>query len=132
MASIRHVAVAVMAVFANTGGVVADDTVLLKEAQRVFQPLQEETLRTGSATPHLGGLLVLDPRVSIDGNVSCATCHQPALYGTDALRKSIGVRQRVQARNAPTVLNAALSFVNNWRGDRESVEHQVQRALTAP
>ena len=81
---------------------------------------------------YLGRLIFFDPRLSVDGNVSCASCHQPALYGADALRKSIGVRQRVQARNAPTVLNTALDFVNNWRGDRESVEHQAVRALTAP
>src|SRR5262249_40968325 len=80
---------------------------------------------------HLGRLLFFDPRLTIDANVSCATCHQPALYGSDALPKSIGVRQRVLDRNAPTVLNTALNFVNNWRGDRANVEHQAAVALTA-
>jgi cytochrome c peroxidase len=135
MANIRLVAVTIVAVFAIPMALAADDTALLKEAQKVFQPLPKDTAIPESPITaeraHLGRLLFFDPRLSVDGNVSCATCHQPALYGSDALRKSIGVRQRVQARNAPTVLNTALSFVNNWRGDRESVEHQAVRALTA-
>ena len=38
----------------------------------------------------LGRLLFFDPRVSTDGAVSCARCHQPALYGTDALPRFTG------------------------------------------
>jgi len=115
---------------------VEDDVTLLKQAQEQFKQLPKDM-----ATPdfpvtqervHLGRLLFFDPRLSVDANVSCATCHQPSLYGTDALPKSIGVRQRIQARNAPTVLNTALHFVNHWRGERESVEDQAARALTAP
>ena len=113
-----------------------EDVTLLKQAQEQFKQLPKDM-----ATPdfpvtqervHLGRLLFFDPRLSVDANVSCATCHQPSLYGTDALPKSIGVRQRIQPRNAPTILNTALHFVNHWRGDRENVEDQVVRALTAP
>jgi cytochrome c peroxidase len=63
--------------------------------------------------------------------MSCTTCHQPGLYGTDGLATSIGVQQRPHPRNAPTILNSALS-ITHWRGDRESVEDQVIKAMTSP
>jgi cytochrome c peroxidase len=77
----------------------------------------------------LGWMLFFDPRWTLEGNVSCATCHQPALYGTDALAKSIGVQHRTHRRNAPTVLNAGLNFVQHWSGDRKDLEEQVEKAL---
>jgi cytochrome c peroxidase len=121
---------------AISSAVGADDAIVLKQAQDIFQRLPKDM-----GTPefpltkervHLGRLLFFDPRPSVDANVACATCHQPSQYGSDALPKSIGVRQRVLDRNAPTVLNSALNFVNNWRGDRENVEDQAIRALTSP
>jgi hypothetical protein len=79
----------------------------------------------------LGRMLFFDPRFTIDANMSCATCHQPGLYGTDGLATSIGVQQRPHPRNAPTILNSVLS-ITHWRGDRESVEDQVIKAMTSP
>src|SRR5262249_453856 len=49
-----------------------------------------------------------------------------------ALANSNGVEHKLNPRNAPTVLNAALQFVQHWKGDRTSVEDQATRALTAP
>lgn len=110
-----------------------DDVTLLREAQSLFKPLP-----SASGTPDipslpmrvaLGRMLFFDPRWTLDGNVSCATCHQPALYGTDALAKSIGVQHRRHRRNSPTVLNAGLNFIQHWSGDRKDLEHQVEQAL---
>jgi cytochrome c peroxidase len=80
----------------------------------------------------LGRLLFFESRVAVDGTVSCARCHQPGLYGTDALPKSVGAGHRTHPRHAPTVFNAALQFVQHWRGDRTSVEDQAMKALIAP
>jgi cytochrome c peroxidase len=113
----------------------ADDASLLKQAQEIFRPLPKDmgTPEFPVSRPRvdLGRMLFFDPRFAVDANVSCATCHQPAFYGTDALTKSIGVRQLRQPRNAPTVLNSALG-ITHWRGDRDSVEDQAAKALTAP
>jgi len=106
---------------------------LAQRALATFQPLPAdfaapETPIT-AARLALGRQLFFDPRISLDGTVSCARCHQPALYGTDGLAFSRGVENRLNPRNAPTVLNAALQFVEHWRGDRVSVEDQATRAL---
>jgi hypothetical protein len=114
----------------------AEDSALLKEAREIFQPLsmEVEVPSDPALKEHieLGQLLFFDPRLTIDADVSCSSCHQPSRYGTDGLSKSIGVSQRPHPRNAPTVLNAALNFIIHWRGDRESLEDQVVKAITSP
>ena len=114
----------------------ADDADLLKQAQALFKPLPKDM---GAADfpltrekVDLGRRLFFDPRISLDGTVSCSKCHQPGLYGTDALAKPIGVKDRPNPRNAPTVLNAALQFSAHWRGDRTNVEDQAVKALVGP
>ena len=105
-----------------------DDVTLLKRAQELFQPLPKDMATPESPITNervnLGQQLFFDPRLTADSNMSCASCHQPALYGTDALPTSIGVKQRLHPRNAPTNLNSALNIIH-WRGDRESVEDQA-------
>src|SRR5919197_4847264 len=86
----------------------------LQRAREIFAPLPNEIALPGvpvtAPQVKLGRMLFFDPRLSADGTVSCATCHKPALYGTDALSRSIGAEHRANLRNAPTVLNAALHF----------------------
>ena len=100
----------------------AADTSLRAQAQGLFAPLPPAvSTAENPLTPEkvgLGRRLYFEPRVSVDGTVSCARCHQPALYGTDALPRSIGAEHRVHPRHAQTVLNAATQFVQHWRGDR--------------
>ena len=110
----------------------AEDSALLKEAREIFQPLSMEVeVPSDPALKEqieLGQLLFFDPRMTIDADVSCSSCHQPSRYGTDGLSKSIGVSQRPHPRNAPTVLNAALKFIIYWRGDREYA-HNLARVV---
>lgn len=107
-----------------------DDVTLLKRGQELFQPLPKDMATPESPIARervdLGRMLFFDPRLTVDSNMSCASCHQPAFYGTDALSTSIGVKQRPHPRNAPTNLNSALNIIH-WRGDRESVEDQVAK-----
>lgn len=110
-----------------------DVAAVLALARGVFEPLP-----SNMATPQhpispklvkLGRDLFFDPRLSADGTVSCARCHQPALYGSDELPTSLGVDDRANPRHAPTVLNAALQFRVLWRGERSDVEGQAMRAF---
>ncbi len=109
---------------------------LRAQAVAIFKPLPKEMATPDNPiTPEkvaLGRMLFFEPRVSEDGTVSCARCHQPSLYGTDGLRKPIGALHRLNPRNAPTVLNAALQISAHWRGDRKSVEDQATQALIGP
>ena len=112
----------------------AEDDALLKDARGIFAPLPRTMAATGrpmtAALVELGRALYFETRVSVDGTTSCARCHQPAFYGTDALAKSHGNHDRLNGRNAPTVLNTALQVKQHWSGNREDVEDQATKALT--
>src|SRR5215471_10175753 len=105
------------------------ETERLKQAQGLFQPLPRDMATPEAPTTpqrvDLGRLLFFDPRLTVDADVSCSSCHQPARHGTDGLPKSIGVRERPHPRHAPTILNAGLNFIIHWRGDRDSLEDQA-------
>jgi cytochrome c peroxidase len=131
----RTAALFVMAAFTTSGVLAQDrdqDAALLQQARAFFQKLPKDFGDTEHpVTPErvaLGKALFFDPRWSVDRNVSCATCHNPALYGTDALTKSIGVKGKQHPRNAPTVLNVAGHVSANWRGERKDVEDQAVTA----
>lgn len=112
------------------------EATLVDKAKQFFKPLPQDMATAEFPTPaprvELGKKLFFDPRLSADGTVACATCHLPALYGTDALPRSIGVEHRMNARNSPTVLNAALQFKAHWIGDRANVEEQAMKSLLGP
>ena len=128
--------VGVGALISAVAAVQAADTRLRIQAQSLFAALPKDM--AGADAPltservKLGRLLYFETRASVDNTVSCARCHQPALFGTDALPKAIGAEHRPNPRNAPTVLNAGVQFVQHWRGDRTSVEDQATKALIAP
>lgn len=73
----------------------------------------------------LGRELFFDPGLSAAGDVSCATCHVPELFGTDALATSEGTDGRVGRRNAPSVLNAALKKKQFWDGRADTLQAQA-------
>ena len=69
------------------------------------------------------------PRISKDGTVSCATCHNPEKGWTDNLTTSVGIDGQVGGRNAPTVLNTAYGRTMFWDGRAPSLEGQSQGPL---
>lgn len=78
------------------------------------------------AKVELGRQLYFDPRVSLNGTVSCATCHNPVRGWTDNLRTSTGIDGQVGGRNAPTVLNTVYGKTMFWDGRAPSLEGQCQ------
>ncbi len=64
----------------------------------------------------LGQQLYFDPRVSLDGTVSCATCHNPAKGWSDGMSVSIGIAGQTGSRSAPSVLNTAYGKSMFWDG----------------
>ena len=127
---------ALAAIFACIVSAEDSQQALLERARQVFKPLPPDA---GTAehpvTPErvaLGKALFFESRVSNDGTVSCAKCHLPTLYGTDALTTSIGNHGKVLPRNAPTVFNTALQFAQHYGGNRKDVEEQAVKALVSP
>lgn len=80
----------------------------------------------------LGMKLFFDPRLSVDGTVACASCHNPDRAFTDGKPTSVGVKGRVGQRNAPTILNALYNKVQFWDGRAKTLEDQAGFPITNP
>jgi cytochrome c peroxidase len=84
------------------------------------------------AKVELGKQLYFDPRVSKDGTVSCATCHNPEKGWTDGRAHSTGINGLTGTRSAPTVLNTAFGRSLFWDGRAPSLEGQAQGPIQNP
>lgn len=71
----------------------------------------------------LGHRLFFEPALSVDGTVSCATCHDPKRAFTDGLPVAQGIGRN--ARNTPTVLNSAHQRWLTWDGRSDSLWAQA-------
>jgi cytochrome c peroxidase len=80
----------------------------------------------------LGQKLFFEPRLSGDGTVACATCHDPARAFTDGRPVSVGIHGRVGQRNAPTILNALYNKTQFWDGRVNTLEQQAALPITNP
>jgi cytochrome c peroxidase len=80
----------------------------------------------------LGQNLFFDARLSADGTVACATCHDPARAFTDGRPGSVGVHGRVGQRNAPSILNALYNKHQFWDGRVTTLEQQAALPITNP
>ena len=80
----------------------------------------------------LGRDLFRDPRLSKDGSVSCASCHDLARGGGDGRRVSIGIEGKLGAINSPTVFNAVFNFKQFWDGRANTVEDQIDGPVQSP
>lgn len=80
----------------------------------------------------LGRKLYFDKRLSADGTVSCATCHDVTRGFTDQLAVSEGIKDQLGRRNAPTTLNVALLQTVFLDGRSPTLEHQAKLPIVNP
>jgi len=88
-----------------------------------------------SPTPdkiELGFKLFFDGRLSADGTVACATCHDPGRAFTDGRPASIGIKGQVGQRNSPTILNALFNETQFWDGRARTLEDQAAIPIVNP
>jgi len=80
----------------------------------------------------VGRSLFNDPRLSVNGKVSCASCHDVQRGGADANVHSVGFAGQLTGVNTLTVLNAALNFKQFWNGRAASLEDQIDAVVVNP
>ncbi|MGL6225711.1 MAG: cytochrome-c peroxidase [Thermoguttaceae bacterium] len=80
----------------------------------------------------LGKKLYFDPRLSKDGTVSCATCHDTTRGFTDQRATSEGIGAQIGKRNSPTTMNVAFLHTMFWDGRSPSIEHQAMQPIINP
>jgi cytochrome c peroxidase len=84
------------------------------------------------AKVRLGMALYFDPRLSSDGTISCASCHDPNAGFADPRPFSLGVGGAKGGRNAPTVLNSAHVKFQFWDGRAKDLEEQALGPIQNP
>ena len=104
---------------------------LQQQAQAVFGDGAAPVSRYSAAEAEFGRTLFFDERIGMDGT-NCGTCHQYEKGGADGRVTAQGAFGRVGKRNTPTVVDIVPQFIMHWVGDRESLEDQAIRSLTAP
>lgn len=80
-----------------------------------------------SVAAALGERLFLDTRLSANGGISCATCHQPIRRFTDGLQKGQAIG--TSKRNTPSIVGTAYSPWQYWDGRRDSQWSQALSPL---
>ncbi len=80
----------------------------------------------------LGRMLYFDKRMSKDGTISCATCHDPQLAWTEHEPTSAGIGKQLGGRNSPTVINAAYASRQFWDGRAATLEEQATGPVENP
>ena len=95
-------------------------------AQHALQPIPD-SLSTDIRKVTLGRKMYNEARVSLDGTLSCATCHVIDQGGADSrgTRTSEGIYGQFGGINAPTVLNAAFNVEQFWNGRAHTLADQA-------
>ena len=96
-----------------------------------IQPLPL-TLKQDPARAAIGRRLFSDARLSGNGRVSCASCHDLSKGGADGRDRSLGLHGGLTEVNTPTVLNAALNFKQFWNGRADTLEAQIDQVIRNP
>src|SRR3989338_6316252 len=78
-----------------------------------------------NAKVELGKKLYFDPRLSKSGFISCNSCHNLSMGGTDNIPTSIGDKWQQGPINAPTVLNSSLNVAQFWDGRAADLKAQA-------
>jgi len=96
-----------------------------------IQPIQPaRQINLGMA--ELGKKLYFDPRLSKSGFISCNSCHNLSMGGTDNIPTSIGDHWQQGPINAPTVLNSSLNVAQFWDGRAADLKAQAGGPIANP
>jgi cytochrome c peroxidase len=80
----------------------------------------------------LGKMLFFDPRLSKSGFISCNSCHNLSMGGTDNLQTSVGHNWHQGPINSPTVLNSSMNLAQFWDGRAKDLKEQAGGPIANP
>ncbi len=84
------------------------------------------------ARAELGKILFFDGRLSANGIISCAFCHDPAHAFAGSTALSVGVNGKLEGRHTPTLVNRAWGKSEFWDGRAPTIEAQMIGPITNP
>jgi len=100
-------------------------------AKEPIQPITAAKV-SNPALVELGKKLYFDPRLSKSGFISCNSCHNLSMGGTDNIKTSIGHNWNEGPINAPTVLNSSLNLAQFWDGRAKDLQAQAGGPIANP
>jgi cytochrome c peroxidase len=78
----------------------------------------------------LGERLFFERRLSVNGKISCSSCHLPERNWSDGLPRAVGLEEL--DRNAPSVVNVRYQHWFGWDGAHDSLWAQSTRPIVDP
>lgn len=96
-----------------------------------IKPIEPHTIEA-PAKFELGKKLFFDPRLSKSGAISCNSCHNLSMGGSDNLPTSIGDHWQQGPINAPTVLNSSHNLAQFWDGRAKDLQEQAGGPIANP
>jgi len=96
-----------------------------------IQPIPPAKVKD-AALVELGKKLYFDTRLSKSGFISCNSCHNLSMGGTDNLKTSIGHNWNKGPINAPTVLNSSMNLAQFWDGRAADLKAQAGGPIANP
>ena len=117
------------AIFLLAGGLASQMSIAT--SQEPIQPIPAAKI-TNPALVELGKQLYFDPRLSKSGFISCNSCHNLSMGGTDNIKTSIGHNWQEGPINAPTVLNSSLNVAQFWDGRAADLKAQAGGPIANP
>ena len=119
---IRTITAALLAVCISAAWAAADEPI---------QPIKPAKI-TKPAMVELGKKLFFDPRLSKSGFISCNSCHNLSMGGSDNLKTSVGDHWHQGPINSPTVLNSSMSLAQFWDGRAVDLKAQAGGPIANP
>jgi len=109
---------------------------LRERANAIFKPIPDKVTEVRGHTVNedqaiLGHKLWFDPRLSRSHVISCNTCHNLSIGGSDNVTTSIGHGWQKGPRNSPTVLNAVFNAAQFWDGRAKDLQEQAKGPVQA-
>jgi cytochrome c peroxidase len=101
------------------------------QAQEPITPIQAPVVKDAKLV-ELGKKLFFDPRLSKSGFISCNSCHNLSMGGSDNLKSSIGHNWQKGPINSPTVLNSSLNVAQFWDGRALTLKDQAAGPIANP